>query len=95
MISTGSVLPFLRAVRLHPLAPPGRPRPAARAPSGQHPASIQPAKSPAAAPHQNALIIIAIPAGGGASAASYSLALGRATPHHITVGLIGHAGPTV
>jgi hypothetical protein len=43
------------------------------------------------APCYNALIIIAIPEPVAAIfAASYSLALGRAPPHYITVGLIGH-----
>jgi hypothetical protein len=41
-------------------------------------------------PYRNALVIIAIAVVMAALfAASYSLALGRATPHHITVGLVG------
>jgi hypothetical protein len=46
-------------------------------------------KTLARPPCRNALIIIAIAAAMvGLFAASYSLALGRARPHHITVGII-------
>jgi hypothetical protein len=41
-------------------------------------------------PYRNALVVIGIAAVMAALfAASYSLALGRATPHHVTVGLVG------
>jgi hypothetical protein len=41
-------------------------------------------------PYRNALVVIAIATTMGALfAASYSLALGRATPHHIVAGLVG------
>lgn len=47
-------------------------------------------KALARRPDRNALVIIAIAVVMAALfAASYSLALGRATPHHITVGLVG------
>jgi uncharacterized membrane protein len=47
-------------------------------------------KAVARRPDRNAPVIIAIAVVmAGLFAASYSLALGRATPHHITVGLVG------
>jgi hypothetical protein len=45
-------------------------------------------------PYRNALVIVGVAATmAGLFAASYSLALGRATPHHIVVGLVGRPAP--
>jgi hypothetical protein len=53
-------------------------------------------KALAQLPFRTALVIIAIAAAMGALfAAAYSLAPGRATPHHITVGLVGSRAQAV
>jgi len=54
-----------------------------------HPAG-PPADASARPPYRNAAAVLAIAIGMGAIfATSYSLFLGRATPHHITIGLVG------
>jgi hypothetical protein len=59
--------------------------------SGSGRSAVDRLKVLARPPYRNALVVIAIATVmAGLFAASYSLALGRATPHHITVGLVGN-----
>ena len=67
-----------------------------KAPDGADPASAGTHSAdthedaPARPPYRNAAVVLAIAIGMGAIfATSYSLFLGRATPHHITIGLVG------